>query len=171
MIETIHPELEERLYQMHKKFEKVTSFAKLLPLFSKDIITKEYTGETHCALSNRYKDMYFAWDISWWVNKPLNFPYDRKYEEGVVCVYVNNYSMFNDALYNFSNSRLYSAMKDVPCYFFDGMNSTWYFKPDELENGLETLNEWYISTRAEGAAHLKELKRKELQAELEKLNA
>lgn len=167
---SIHPTLQTRLQTTRLKYEKVTAFAELLPLFADGIIAKEYTGDVYHALTNRYKDMYFQWDISWWVNRPTNFPDSRAYESGVVCIYVNNYSMFNDALYSFSNERLYAAMKDVPCYFYDGLNSTWYFKPDELENGLEALNAWYNATKAEGASHLKEMKRKQLQAELEKLN-
>ena len=163
---SIHPTLQTRLQTTRLKYEKVTAFAELLPLFADDIIAKESTGDVYQQLTNRYKDMYFAWDISWWVNRPTNFPDSRAYESGVVCVYVNNYSMFNDALYGFSNERLYSAMKDVPCYFYDGLNSTWYFKPDELEFGLETLNNWYLSTKDEAAEYLKETKRKKLEAEL-----
>ncbi len=168
---SIHPTLQTRLQVMRLKYEKVTAFAECLPLFADDIIAKEYTGDVYHALTNRYKDMYFQWDISWWVNRPTNFPDSRAYESGVICVYVNNYSMFNDALYNFSNERLYVAMKYVPCYFYDSLNSTWYFKPDELEHGLEVLNMWYNLTRAEGAEYLKQAKRKQLEAELEKLNA
>jgi hypothetical protein len=171
MIETIHPTLEDRLYKLHMKYEKVTAFAKLLPLFSDEIINREYTGEVYCNLACRYKDVYFAWDITWWTNRPTNFPDSRAYESGVVCIYVNNMSMFNDALYNLASERLYAAMKDIPCYFYDSLNSTWYFKPDELENGLEVLNEWYTSTKAEAAEYLKQAKRKQLEAELEKLNA
>jgi hypothetical protein len=167
---SIHPTLQTRLQTTRLKYEKVTAFAELLPLFADGIIDKELTGDVYNRLTNCYKDMYFQWDISWWVNRPTNFPESRAYESGVVSIYVNNYSMFNDALYDFSNERLYTAMKDVPCYFYDSWNSTWYFKPDELENGLEVLNAWYNSTRAEAAAHLKEMKRKQLQAELEKLN-
>ena len=171
MIETIHPELEERLYQMHKKFEKVTSFAKLLPLYSNEIISREYTGETYCALSNRYKDMYFAWDIAWQVSKPTNFPDDRTYEEGTICIYVNCMSIFNEDLYHMAKDKLNEHMQDTPVYFYDGWNSTFYFKPNELENGLEDLHGWYLDTKASADAYRKEKRRKELQVELEKLNA
>lgn len=169
MIETIHPELEERLYQMHKKFEKVTSFAKLLPLYSNEIISKEYTGDTYCSLSNHYKNMYFPWDIAWQTHKPTNFPDDRTYEEGTICIYVNCMSLFSEAVYHMARDKLIEHMKDIPVYFYDGWNSTYYFKPHELEVGLEALNNWYLDTKSNVETYLKEKRRKELQAELEKL--
>jgi hypothetical protein len=170
-MKNIHPKLEERLTKLRREYVMVTEFAEMLPLFADEIINQRYAGDMYCRLASRYKDMYFAWDISWNVSKPTNFPEDRLYHEGVICVYVNCISMFGDDLYYFANKRLREHMKYVPCYFYDDLNTTWYFKPNEIENGLHHMYDWYVATKAESAGYLKEIKRKQLEAELEKLNA
>lgn len=167
---SIHPTLQKRLQLKRLQYDTVTKFAELLPLYADTIIEKEFSGNEYCQLASHYKDMYFPWGINWTVNKPTNFPDTRVLDGPSICVYINCISLFGDLLYYFAQKRLYEDMKYVPAWFVDDLNSTWYFKPEELENGLEALNAWYNSIKAEGASHLKEMKRKQLEAELEKLN-
>jgi len=167
----MHPKLQEYLDNLAIRFEKVSAFAELLPMYADTIIENHYEGNSYHSLGNRYKDMYFAWDISWYVNKPTNFPDERTYEEGVVCIYINCMQIFGEALYHMAHEKRRVHMKDVPVYYYDISNSTYYFKPHELEGGLEALHVWYLDNKASADAYLKEKRRKELQAELEKLNA
>lgn len=166
---TMHPILKERLELKTKVYEKVSVFAEMLPLFADKIIACEHTKDIYCPLGDRYKNLYLAWGINWQVTRPTNFPDDRTYEEGVICIYINCMTMFNEDLYHMAQDKLKEHMKDIPVYFYDGWNSTYYFKPHELEVGLEALNNWYLDTKANVEVYLKEKRRKELQAELEKL--
>ena len=55
-----------------------------------------------------------------------------------------------------AQAKLNEHMQDTPVYFYDGWNSTFYFKPNEIENGLEDLRGWYLDTKANIDAFLKE---------------
>jgi hypothetical protein len=168
----MHPRLQVKLNEKAAKYAKVTTFAKLLPMFENEILNDEHTADKYCQLSMRYKTVYLAWGINWTLHKPTNFPDARSFDEkGLVNVYLNCMSLFPEDLYHFAQKRLYEAMKDVPAYFVDELNSTWYFKPEEVELGLEVINEWFVKTAELGTEHLKQKKRERLQAELEKLNA
>jgi hypothetical protein len=165
----MHPKLQVKLNEKAAQYAKVTAFAKVLPMYADVIIENEYTGDMYHRLGQRYKELYFAWDIAWQVHKPTNFPDDRTYEEGTIYIYVNCMSIFNEAVYHMAQDKLREHMKDIPVYFYDCWNSSYYFKPHEIEVGLEALNNWYLDTKANVDAYLKEKRRKELQAELEKL--
>jgi hypothetical protein len=150
MTQELHTKLAERLEKDIDTYRKVTSFANLLPLFEKEIIEKLYTGEQFAKLSNYYKGLSLSWGINWRVLKPTNYPESKVYESGTVEVYVNVMSLFNTYnIYDTVKCSLYEHMKNVPCYFFDNMNSTYYFKPNEIEVGLDALNDWYNKVKTE----------------------
>lgn len=166
----IHPKLKLKLETSKKEYQKVTAFAKLLPLFSDYIVACEFTGDRYCKLTDRYKSIGFPWGINWYVNRPTNFSEDEKYHEGLVNAYINCMSLFHEDIYHLAQKELWEAMKDVPCYYTDVLNSTFYFKPDEIEAGLEALNNWYIKVKDSTQDYLKEQKRKQLQAQLQELD-
>lgn len=166
----IHPKLVEKLKRDKAIYQKVTAFAELLPLFSQHIVAYEFTGERYCNLTDRYKQLGFAWGINWSVNRPTNFPEDEKFHEGLVNVYINCLTLFHEDIYHLAQKELWEAMKDIPCYYTDVLNSTFYFKPDEIEAGLEALNTWYIKVKDSTQEYLKEQKRKQLQAQLQELD-
>jgi hypothetical protein len=113
--------------------------------------------------------MYFNWGINWGVNRPTNYPEDQPCEIGLVNVYINCMSLFHDNLYSFAHSELDKTVGKIKCYFYDDLNSTFYFKPDEVEAGLDAIVEWYNSTKAQADLQLKEIKRKELERQLKEL--
>jgi hypothetical protein len=165
----IHPKLKLKLDTIKKDYQKVTAFAELLSLFAGRIIDREFTGDRYCELADYYKQIPFNWGINWGVNSPTNFP-DDKYHQGLVNVYINCMSLFHDDVYHIAQKELWEAMKDVPCYYTDVLNSTFYFKPDEIEVGLEALNNWYVKVKDSTQDYLKEQKRKQLQAQLQELD-
>ncbi len=165
----IHPKLTQKLQKFEREYEQVTAFAKLLPLFADRIIDCEFTGDRYCELANHYKQIYFNWGINWGVNSPTNFP-EEDYHSGLVNVYINCLTLFHEDIYHLAQKELWEAMKDVPCYYTDVLNSTFYFKPDEIEVGLEALNNWYIKVKDSTQDYLKEQKRKKLQAQLQELD-
>jgi hypothetical protein len=169
-MQKIHPKLKLKLDTSKKEYQKVTAFAEVLPLFADYIIDREIKGDRYCELGQKYKQLYFSWGINWGVNRPTNFPEDQEYHEGLVNVYINCISLFHDDIYHVAQKELWEAMKDIPCYYTDVLNSTFYFKPNEIEVGLEALNAWYIKVKESTQDYLKEQKRKKLLKELEQLN-
>lgn len=166
----IHPKLVKKLENIENEYQQVTAFSKLLPLFADRIIDCEFTGDRYCQLADRYKQTPFNWGINWTLTKPTNFPEDEEYHEGLLNVYINCVSLFHEDIYHFAQKELWEAMKDVQCYYTDTLNSTFYFKPDEIEVGLEALNNWYNQVKAKSTDYLKEQTRKRLQAELQELD-
>jgi hypothetical protein len=166
----IHPKLKLKLDTSKKEYQKVTEFAKVLPLFADKIIDCEFTGDRHCRLGSHYKEIHFSWNINWTVDRPTNFAEDEQFHEGLVNVYINCLTLFHEDIYHLAQKELWEAMKDVPCYYTDVLNSTFYFKPDEIEAGLEALNSWYVKVKNSTQDYLKEQKRKQLQAQLQELD-
>ncbi len=165
----LHPALQTRLKETKERYEQVTLFAEKLPMFADQIISSEHTGDSYCSLARHYKGMYFNWDINWGAHRPTNYPEDQPCEIGLVNVYINCMSLFHDDLYSFARSELDKVVGKIKYYFYDDLNSTFYFKPDEVEAGLDAIVEWYNSTKAYADAQLKEIKRKELKRQLKEL--
>lgn len=165
----LHPTLQNRLKATKERYQKVTEFAELLPMFADQIISSEYDGDGYCSLARNYKGMYFNWDINWSVHRPTNYPENQPCEIGLVNVYINCMSLFHDDVYAFARSELDKTVGKIKCYFYDDLNNTFYFTPDEVEAGLDAIVEWYNSTKAQVESLLKELKRKELERQLKEL--
>ncbi len=166
----IHPKLVKKLEKFEIEYQQVTAFAKLLPLFADRIIDCEFTGDRYCELAQKYQQISFGWGVNWTVHRPTNFPEDANYHEGLINIYINCLSLFHDDVCHIAQKELWEAMKDIACYYTDVLNSTFYFKPDEIEAGLEALNNWYIKVKDSTQDYLKEQKRKQLQAQLQELD-
>lgn len=162
-------ELETRLANKRKKYEKVTKLVELLPMFKDRIISNEITGDRFEELASHYKGVYFAWGINLGVNEPTN--YEGEYKDQLhVSVYCNCISMFGEDLYNYANRTMHEAMQNVPMFHNDAMNSTFYFEPHQVENGLDTIVAWYNEVKAKGDAILKQKRKEELERQLKELD-
>lgn len=170
MSKELHPKLAEKLQATRAEYEKVTAFAKLLPLFSAEIIEGEFTGETYCKLNRSFGKLYCAWGINWYTNTPTNYPTEKHSQVGFVEIYINNMSIFNDALYQFASEELGKVLPEIQVHFYDRLNSTFYFLPHEAEAGLKRLEQWFIETKAQCDDYLKKKRKEELQRQLEKLS-
>jgi hypothetical protein len=137
-------------------------------LWDKIIIEQEYTGR-FCQLSNSYGKLPCNWGINWFTGIPINYPKKNHTELGFVSIYVNCFSLFNDNLHDFVYQELHKVIPSISVHFYDVMNSTFYFLPDEAEEGLKKLEQWYVETKGKCDAYLKEKRKIELQKELEKL--
>jgi hypothetical protein len=168
-MKNIHPKLAERLTKLKDKYKRVTEFAELLPIFEERIIEYEFTKDQHCVLSSHYKDLDFGWNVNWITQVPFNFPEYEECHRGLICIYINCIVLFHEDVYDLAYRELETVMKEVPCYFVDHLNSTFYFKPEEIEDGLEALHTWYLKVKSEGATYIKEKKRRALMQQLEEL--
>lgn len=165
----IHPDLLVELKKTEERYKKVTAFAAKLPLFSKNILRDELTGESYARLTSWYKSLNLQWGANWDVNAELTnrgTPL-KKDEIGLVSVYINCYSMFPDECYAVAQDTLHSA--DIKAFYVDWMNSTFYFKPSEVEAGLEALHDWYLKMTSQIKEIQQAKRRAELLVELAKL--
>lgn len=161
-------ELETKLANKRKKYEKVTKLVELLPMFKDRIISNEITGDRFEELASHYKGVYFAWGVNLGVNEPTN--YEAEYKGQLhVSVYCNCISMFGEDLYNYANRTMHEAMKDVPMFHNDAMNSTFYFEPHQVEYGLDAIVAWYNEVKAKGDIILKQKRKEELERQLKEL--
>lgn len=164
----IHPKLAEKLKEKKKEYELVTAFAEKLALYSDTIISNEYTGAVYVTLVHRYKTLPLDWGINWTLSKPTNYYHDS-FQSGLVCVYVNSYSLFGDISSEVYTelTREFSNSKNI--YFIDWLNSTFYVTPEQLEEFLERLHNWYVLCKSKADNIRKEQKVKELREQLERL--
>jgi len=165
----IHPVLAAKLVNQKVKYQKVTKFAQLLPLFSERIIEDEIDGLSYYKLSGFYGRLTCTWGINWYITTPTNYPKKEHKEVGFVNVYINTYSLFGEKLASFASQELHKAIPSISVHFYDAMNSTFYFLPDEAEEGLKKLEQWYVETKSKCDDYLREKRKIELQKELEKL--
>jgi hypothetical protein len=162
----IHPELQADLANKVKEYKNCTEFAALIPLFSKEIIRSKFEGNQYFRLSDTYKETYFAWGINWQTNKGTNHPKELPMPQGLVNVYINCIHMFGEDVYSETNASVNKLATEVECYYYDRSNSTFYFLPEQLEAGLEKINDWYVTTKGSIEGILKQKKIEKLQAEL-----
>jgi hypothetical protein len=166
---TIHPELAAKLKLLTEKYHKVTAFAELLPMFNREIIESELTTEHFSKLAYRYGKLDLAWGANWYTNIPTNYPSETHKELGFVHVYINTYSLFGDACSDFASTELGLALPHISVHFYDALNSTFYFLPHEAQDGLDKLEDWYVSTKAKCDEYLKGKRKAALERELKEL--
>lgn len=166
---SIHPALNEKLIKQKKLYVKVTEFAKLLPSFEETIIENEFTADKYCRLGYHHGKLPLDWNINWYTNTPTNYPKEKLTEVGLVNVYINCMSLFGDNCYQFGHQELTKVLPEIKVHFYDHWNSTFYFLPEEARDGLDKLEQWYISTKEKTQEYLKNKRLEELRLELEKL--
>jgi hypothetical protein len=74
--------------------------------------------------------------------------------------------MFGDDVYSETNASVDKLAKEIDCYYYDYLNSSFYFLPEQLEAGLDKINDWYVTTKGSIESILKQKKIEKLQAEL-----
>lgn len=170
---TLHPILQQEIENIRLDFEKITAFANKLKVFENQIIGCRVNGESYCTFTHYHKNVYFPWGINWQTNIPINFESDRGHTnfEPSVSVYINCLSMFGEKAYTYARKSLTELENKISCYYYDSLNTTFYFSPEEAEEKLDLIVEWCTNVQKEVTAILAEARRAELLKELEKLEA
>lgn len=136
------------LKELKEKMIKAEAWAKKMPLFSENILEKKITGEENfLTYTNQFRDVYFQWGVN------RSYYDDRRTitnYRGIVSghfweCYINTYNLFDEHIDNGLSNIEY----EIPIFFFDSMNSTFYATDEQIENLLIALNEWYNLTRIE----------------------
>jgi hypothetical protein len=166
----MHPKLQQELTDKAVTYHKVSEFARLLPLFEGKIISEKLTGDEYCELGDQYKSIPLAWGINWCTNTPTNYPYPKCEYCGLVDVYISTTHLFSSELRSFASTELGLILPDITVHFYDALNTTFYFLPEEVEEGLEKLNNWYVKTKEKQNVYLRAQKKKELEDQLKKLS-
>ena len=166
----MHPKLQQELTDKAITYHKVSDFVRLLPLFEEIIIRHELTGDEYCNLADHYKSIPLDWGINWYTNTPCNYPYPKHSYSGLIKVYISTTRLFTPKLGSFALAELELTLPDIKVHFYDALNTTFYFLPEEVEEGLEKLNNWYVKTKEKQNVYLRAQKKKELEDQLKKLN-
>jgi hypothetical protein len=165
----IHPKLVEKLKQTRIKYAKVSAIAERIPLFAENIINNEIDGDSYCRLADRFGQLYCAWGINWQTYRPLNYPEARGFPGAYVVVYINAMALFPEDCYHFATTELGKILPLIKVDYYDNLNSTFYFLPEEVDEGLQKLEAWYIQTQSQCAEYRKTQRKAELLRELEDL--
>jgi len=168
-VPNIHPKLLDKLIKQKREYVKVTKFAELLPMYAEKIIQDEAAGEEYYQLASKHGKLYCAWGINWQTNTPTNYPEEKHSQVGFVNVYINCMSLFGDNCYKFAHEEL--AKTPIKVHFYDSWNTTFYFLPEEAQEGLNLLEKWFVETHSKCDTYLKGERRKELEKELAELTS
>lgn len=159
------PKLQKKLDATEKLYHELQEFAETLPMFADEIINGELTPDKYCRLGYKYKDMYLDWGINWTPCQPTN--YDLQYHnEKTVSVYLNCSSLFNDHVYDFARIELDKCINGISFFHYDHLNSTVYFEPHQVEEGLEAIYQWYLFVKQQAGNIFNQKRIEELEREL-----
>lgn len=167
----MHPRLQLKLASYEQKLQEVDAFAKRLPLFAEQIIANELSPDCYQSFAHRYKNLPLSWGVNWYVNRPTNLPDEVQDHPSTVNVYINCMSLFHDDVYHMVRTELEERMQTIACYWYDDLNSTWYFLPEQAEHGLNVLSSWYNDMKTQESKMINDLKIKALKKQLEELES
>lgn len=136
------------LKELKEKMIKAEAWAKKMPLFSENILEKKITGEENfLTYTKQFRDVYFQWGVnrSYYDDRRTITNYRGTVSGHFWEVYVNTYNLFDEHIDN----GLSDIENEIPIFFFDKPNKTFYATDKQIEKLLEALNEWYNLTRIE----------------------
>lgn len=157
----------EALKEEHEQIEKMI---KRLPFLEKEILERRYRADDlgYMAITRRYKDFYFHWDVGRYFLGKDNQPTNREGEPMtgfVTRVYINSLTLFD--LHN--NFNIFNRVSGAE--YVDHSNCTFYIRDEKLHEFLESLNNWYVEAKKEAVVYKKEKAIREAEQALERAKA
>lgn len=172
----MHPLLQTKLDNLTTTYKKRSLLMYELPEFASVIAGHYNENEVFSgSLGSNYKGMYFAWGLQYYEyfgntgRVPTNFQGSFTEEKGLICVYINNLTLFDEDCYSFSHQELGKIVQSINCFYYDDMNTTFYFEPKELMAGLDVLVSWYNQVRVKTDSIKKAKDIERLEQQLNKL--
>lgn len=168
MRETYKKELDD----LKIKMEKAEIFAETLPDLSEQILERKFTGDEHWIdFGDNGEQMFSTWKIKrgFFDSETTRYVtnYSKPHKEFLFSIYINCYSLF-DVGSDFEVERIASQ---VPLFFYDSLNTTFYATDGQFADLLKALKEWHTEARKK-ATILKENQRIEkAQKEIESAKA
>lgn len=170
MTEKLRPEYEKELEDMRLRMLDAQAFAEKFPAFSDQILSSKMHAGFTGSIAHTYKKMYFGWGINRKHCASRDSVMNYRGEDFSPCylwyVYINQISLFGDY---YTDTGLYSIKDNVPVFFFDASNTTFYATDDQIMAVLDAICDWYEKAKVLNDTYRKEEKKKELLKELEKL--
>lgn len=162
-------EYTDELEKLKIKMEQAEKFAKKLPMFEEVIIDRKLTGnEEWINFGQKYKEMYFSWNINRGLyssnsNRYITNYRGKDYTQFLFSIYVNSYSLFEHHF----QFGLEEVHKKIPLFFYDELNTTFYATDEQAHGLLEAINDWYVAAKKENNIYLANMKLEKAKKELE----
>ncbi len=157
-------EYEQELAELKERMLKAEEFAKKLPIFRNKIIADKMVADCDWqSFGDYYKTLFvhnginrglYASDTRYIINYDV-----PKYKLFLFCIYINSVSLFD----SFEEYGLSDVANEVPIFFYDDINSTFYAEDHQIKDLLDALCKW--EKRA-----INENKIKQLNAKILKFN-
>lgn len=162
-------EYKKELRELEERMEKAEKWAEKMPIFADVILRKKLSGERSSSsdYGQKYKSLYLGWNINrYFYEDAKNMTNCKKEMKPTFLwrIYINTLSVYND------HEKF--GLEDVGAkdwFFYDELNTTFYVTDDQIEDLLESLNDWYLSARVKLEKMRKDERVKEIEAELQKL--
>lgn len=135
---------EREIQDLKEKMEKAKEFAGMLPIFADEILSRKLDKNFTGTISKKYKDIYLSWGINRYFyedNKNITNCDKEIKDTYLFNIYINSLSLY-DSHENYGLKDL-----NVPCFFFDRLNTTFYIEEKDIETALEMLNNWYNQSK------------------------
>ena len=133
-------DFEKEIQDLKEKMDKAKEFAEMLPVFSDEILSRKLDTTFTGTIQKRYKNIYFDWGINRYFyqdNKNITNCDKEIKNTYLFNIYINSLSLY-DSHENYGLKEL-----NIPCFFFDKINTTFYIEEKDIEAALEMLNDWY----------------------------
>lgn len=131
---------EKEMQDLKEKMDKAKEFAEMLPVFSDEILSRKLDKTFTGTIQKRYKNIYFDWGINRYFyqdNKNITNCDKEIKDTYLFNIYINSLNLY-DSHENYGLKEL-----NIPCFFFDRINTTFYIEEKDIETALEMLNDWY----------------------------
>jgi len=159
--------LQDKLDNMQVKYEKVQRFADKLPFLKDYILDKEIVESAHINFGDKYKSIPLSWGIRRGVRSSDSNPVTnckQKYHNlALTNIYINTLS-----LYDRHNKYGIEDIADK-VFFYDPLNTSFYATDEQLEDLLESLNDWYLIAKDKACIDNRKDKLAKLDKERERL--
>lgn len=131
---------EKEIQALKEKIDKAKEFAEMLPVFSDEILSRKLDKTFTGTIQKRYKDIHLDWGINRYFyqdNKNISNCSKEIKDTYLFKIYINSLNLY-DSHENYGLKEL-----NIPCFFFDKLNTTFYIEEKDIEIALEILNDWY----------------------------
>lgn len=165
----LRDEYKQELADLEHKMIEAQKFAEKFPAWSENILANKFTDEFTGQIASTYKGLYYPWGIKRFFYRERDNVTNYRGDftpQYLWNLYINQLSIFGD---NYADTGVYEIHNSVDVFFFDHLNTTFYATDEQIIPLLDALSVWYEKAKAINDEFRKEKKKKDLLAQLEKL--
>ena len=141
-------EYKDELIDLKTKMIKAEKFAKKVPMFSEKILTEKITGEEHWLKCISYYKNLRTYDgvsrgfFESGTNRSIS-NIGKKHSGYYWTLYINTLTEYG----SHAKYGLGDIHKNIPVFFYDNLNSTFYCTDAQIETLLEALDVWIVKAK------------------------